>query len=377
MSIQPKPALTPGQKPVRKLDSVVALDVGTSKISCLFGVFDADEAFDFLPEIEIIGFGSTPSAGVRKGVVVDVAAATQEISKVIQHTERMTGQKITDVIVSGGQWVNGQGMLPENLKQCVERAGLKISEAHPRAVASAESCVSLEQKRKGIAVVDIGGGTSEIAIFKNGTLVHTALVPIGGNHITNDLAMGLRINPVEAEELKIKHGCCLGRLVNAEESVEISGIVTGGDSLTRQPLLISKKLIAEIIEPRVEEIFSLIQREIKRSNFQESLSAGIILTGGATLLKGMSELAEFVFEMPSAGESTGELSVRRGIPRDIKGPKEIVSSPKYATGVGLLKYGAKNIANSRLPIRDELIYDEENFYNKVRGSMRAWIKDLF
>jgi cell division protein FtsA len=196
-----------------------------------------------------------------------------------------------------------------------------------------------------------------VAIFKDGAIVHTSVLAIGGNHITNDIAVGLRTPQNEAEKIKIRYGCALASLVKSDETIEVPGV--GG----RKPRVLARKLLAEIIEPRVEEIFSLIQHEVMKAGFQDKLSGGVVITGGTTILEGMPELAEFIFEMP----------VKRGLPHEIGGLRDVVNSPKYATGVGLLKYGARNLPKqkSKFTIRDKNIYD------KVRGSMRSWIKDLF
>ena len=204
-------------------------------------------------------------------------------------------------------------------------------------------------------VVDIGGGTSDIAIFREGAVVYTGVLAIGGNHITNDIAVGLRTPTNEAEKIKIRYGSAMSSLIKPDETIEVPGV--GG----RKSRIVPRRLLAEIIEPRVEEIFSLIQREVMKSGYQDLLSGGVVITGGSTLLEGMPELAEFVFEMP----------VKRGIPQNIGGLRDVVNSPKFATGVGLLKYGARNSTKSKFTIRDKNIYD------KVRGSMRSWIKDLF
>jgi cell division protein FtsA len=181
------------------------------------------------------------------------------------------------------------------------------------------------------------------------------VLAIGGNHITNDIAVGLRTPQNEAEKIKIRYGCAMASLIKPDETIEVPGV--GG----RKPRIVSRRLLAEIIEPRVEEIFSLIQREVMKSGYQDLLSAGMVITGGATLLEGMPELAEFVMEMP----------VKRGLPQNIGGLRDVVNSPKFATGVGLIKYGSRNMQKSKFPIR------EKNIYDKVRGSMRSWIKDLF
>jgi cell division protein FtsA len=212
-----------------------------------------------------------------------------------------------------------------------------------------------DEKELGIVLVDIGGGTSDIAIFKDGAIVYTGVLAIGGNHVTNDIAVGLRTPQAEAEAIKIKYGCAMAGMVKSDETIEVQGV--GG----RKSRILSRKLLAEIIEPRIEEIFSLIHQEVAKSGFLDALTGGLVITGGASLLEGMPELAEFIFEMP----------VKRGLPFNIGGLKDVVNSPKFATAVGLLKYGARNIQKSKFPIR------EKNIYDKVRGSMRSWIKDLF
>jgi cell division protein FtsA len=181
------------------------------------------------------------------------------------------------------------------------------------------------------------------------------VLALGGNHITNDVAVGLRTPQHEAELIKVQYGCALSSLVKPDETIEVPGV--GG----RKPRVVSRRLLAEIIEPRVEEIFMLIQREIMKSGYQDILSGGIVITGGCSLLEGLPELAEFIFEMP----------VKRGVPLEVGGLRDVVQSPKFATGVGLLKYGARNLTRSKFTIRDKNIYD------KIRGSMRGWIKDLF
>jgi cell division protein FtsA len=409
-----------------KKDFVVGLDIGTTKICCIVGeVVEAGPN----PVIDIVGIGTAPSTGLRKGVVVNIDATVESITKAVEEAELMAGVEISTVYtgIAGGHiksfnstgivavkdkeireqdvqrvidaakavaipldrevihiipqeyMINGQdgirdpiGMSgvrleakvhivtgavtsAQNIVKCANKAGLNVAEICLEPIASAEAVLTEDEKELGVILVDIGGGTSDIAIFKDGAIIHTGVLAIGGNHITNDIAVGLRTPQAEAEAIKVAHGCALAALVKPDETIEVPGV--GG----RKPRVLARKLLAEIIEPRVEEIFSLIQREVMKAGAGDMLSGGVVITGGATLLEGMPELAEFVFEMP----------VKRGVPLEIGGLRDVVNSPKYATGVGLLKYGAQNLQKSKFTIR------EKNIYDKVRGSMRSWIKDLF
>jgi cell division protein FtsA len=407
---------------------IVGLDIGTTKICCIVGeVSEAGPGGE--QTIDIVGIGTAPSTGLRKGVVINIDTTVESITKAVEEAELMAGVEISTVYtgIAGGHiksfnstgivavkdkeiteqdvqrvidaakavaipldrevihiipqeyMINGQdgirdpiGMSgvrleskvhivtgavssAQNIIKCANKAGLNVAEICLEPIASSEAVLTQDEKELGVLLVDIGGGTSDIAIFKDGAIVHTGVLAIGGNHITNDISVGLRSPQNEAEKIKIRHGCAMAALVKPDETIEVAGV--GG----RKSRVVSRRLLAEIIEPRVEEIFSLIQREIMKSGYQDVLSGGVVITGGATLLEGMPELAEFVFEMP----------VKRGLPLEIGGLRDVVNSPKFATGVGLLKYGAKNMQKSRFPIR------EKNIYDKVRGSMRSWIKDLF
>jgi cell division protein FtsA len=409
-----------------KKEFVVGLDIGTTKICCIVG-----EVVERGPQplIDIVGIGTAPSTGLRKGVVINIDTTVESITKAVEEAELMAGAEIATVYtgIAGGHiksfnstgvvavkdkeiteqdvqrvidaakavaipldretihiipqeyLINDQGGIKDpigmsgvrleakvhivtgavssaqNIIKCANKAGLNVAEICLEPIASSEAVLCQDEKELGVILVDIGGGTSDIAIFKDGAIVHTGVLAIGGNHITNDIAVGLRTPQNEAEKIKIRHGCALTTLVKPDEMIEVAGV--GG----RKSRILSRRLLAEIIEPRVEEIFSLIQREIMKSGYQDLLSAGVVITGGATILEGMPELAEFIFEMP----------VKRGLPQNIGGLRDVVNSPKYATGVGLLKYGARTAARARFPIR------EKNIYDKVRGSMRNWIKDLF
>jgi cell division protein FtsA len=409
-----------------KKDFIVGLDIGTTKICCIVGEI-ADGSSN--PMIDIVGFGTAPSTGLRKGVVINIDSTVASIAKAIEEAELMAGVEISSVFtgIAGGHIksfnstgivaikdkeisendvqrvidaakavaipldrevihiipqefiidnqdgikepvgmsgvrleakvhiVTGAVSSAQNIIKCANKAGLNVTEICLEPLASAEAVLSQDEKDLGVVLVDIGGGTSDIAIFKDGSVVYTGVLAVGGQHITNDISVGLRTPINEAERVKIAHGCALASLVKPDETIEVGGV--GG----RKPRVLARRLLAEIIEPRVEEMFTLIHREIMKSGFQDQLAAGVVITGGTTLLDGMPELAEFIFEMP----------VKRGLPLNIGGLKDIVNSPKFATGVGLLRYGARNRIKNRFPIREKHVYD------KVRESMKSWIRDLF
>jgi cell division protein FtsA len=249
----------------------------------------------------------------------------------------------------------------QNIIKCANRTGLNVADIVLQQLASAEAVLSEEEKELGVALVDIGGGTTDIAVFLRGAIAHTAVIAVGGNQITQDIATGLRTPQAEAEKIKIKYGCALSSMVEKDETIEVPSV---GD---RKPRILPRQLLTEIIEPRVEEIFSLVQREIQKTGTEDLLASGLVITGGSTLLEGMPELAEDVVGLP----------IRRGLPqRGIGGLVDVVKSPMYATGVGLVLYGAGNEArlagkSPKFRIRDE------NIYSKVKNVMRQWIRNNF
>ncbi|MEW6058201.1 MAG: cell division protein FtsA [Bdellovibrionota bacterium] len=409
---------------IPRKDFVVGLDIGTTKICAIVG--EVTES-----GIDIVGIGTHPSTGLRKGVVINIEGTVDSITKAIEEAELMAGCQITSVHagIAGGhiKSFNSHGIVAvkdkeitpndvqrvldaakaiaipmdrevlhvvpqefiideqdgikepvgmsgvrleskvhivtgavssaQNIIKSCNKAGLNVAEIVLEPIASAEAVLTHDERELGVILVDIGGGTSDIAIFSQGALVHTGVLAIGGNHITNDIAVGLRTPQNEAERIKIKYGCAMSSLVKGEETIEVPSV--GG----RKPRTVPRKLLAEIIEPRVEEIFSLIQREALKSGYQDLLASGVVITGGSTLLEGMPELAEFIFDMP----------VKRGMPSGVGGLKDVVNSPKFATGVGLLKHAArKQMGRTKFPIRDRV-----NVYDKVRSSMKSWLKDLF
>jgi cell division protein FtsA len=402
---------------------VVGLDIGTTKICAIVGeLTDAGS-------IDIIGIGSHPSKGLRKGVVVNIEATVASIRRAIDEAELMAGCEISHVYtgIAGGhiKGFNSQGIvavkdkeirdtdiqrvidaakavaipmdrevihvLPQefiiddqggikeplgmagvrleakvhivtgavssaqNIVKCANKTGLNVSDIVLQPLASAEAVLSEDERELGVCLVDIGGGTTDIAIFSGGAIVHTAVIALGGNNLTSDIAIGLRTPTHEAERIKQKFGCCLSSLVDKEETIEVPSV--GG----RQPRVLGRQILCEILEPRVEEIFQLVQREVQKCGYEDLLASGVVITGGSTLLAGMPELAEEVIGLP----------VRRGVPRGVGGLVDVVKSPIYATGVGLVVYGAKHQDRRVFRIRDE------NVYRKVKGRMREWLEEIF
>ena len=401
---------------------VVGLDIGTTKICAIVGEITENG-------IDIIGIGSHPSKGLRKGVVVNIEATVASIRRSIEEAELMAGCEIANVYtgIAGGhiKGFNSQGfvavkdkevreaditrvidaakavaipldrevihVLPQefiideqggikeplgmsgvrleakvhivtgavssaqNIVKCANRTGLNVSDIVLQPLASSEAVLSEDEKELGVCLVDIGGGTTDIAIFSGGSIVHTAVIALGGNNLTSDIAIGLRTPAHEAERIKQKYGCALVSMVDKEDTIEVPSV--GG----RQPRVLGRPILCEILEPRVEEIFQLVQREIQRCGYEELLASGVVITGGSTLLAGMPELAEEVLGLP----------VRRGMPRGIGGLVDVVKSPMYATGVGLVVYGAKHQDRRMFRIR------EDNVYKKVKGRMREWLEEIF
>jgi cell division protein FtsA len=220
----------------------------------------------------------------------------------------------------------------QNVVRSVNRAGLAVQDVVLEPIASAEAVLFPDEKELGIVLIDIGGGTTDMALFRDGAVWHTAVLPLGGDHITNDVAVGLRTPMADAESLKKRYGCALTAMVPAEETVDVPSV--GG----RKPRQLSRQVLSEIIQPRVEEIFTLVARELTKAGFQDAATAGIVVTGGSSIMEGVPELAEAVFDQP----------VRRGVPAEVGGLADIVRSPIYATGVGLAIYGAPRPQRRRL-----------------------------
>ncbi|MBI9084798.1 MAG: cell division protein FtsA [Desulfobacterales bacterium] len=402
-------------------DIVVGLDVGTTKICAVVGELSNDM-------INIIGIGTHPSIGLRKGVVVNIESTVESIKKAVEEAELMAGCEISSVYagIAGGHITgfNSRGIIaikgPEittsdvervidaaravaipmdrevihvlpqeyivddqagiqnpvgmagvrleakihivtgavtsahNIVKCANRAGLDVCDIVLESLASGEAVLTAEEKELGTALVDLGGGTSDLAVFSENNIKHTFVLALGGNNITNDIAIGLRAPLVEAEKIKKKYGTCLSTAIASDETIEVPGM--GG----REPRKLPRQILGEILEPRMEEIFTLIKREIYRAGMEHTISSGIVLTGGSALLDGCTDIAEAVFSLPT----------RLGKPQGIGGLVDVVNNPMYATGVGLVMYGARNRAERKFRIRDA------NIFNRIMTRMKRWFKDV-
>ena len=251
--------------------------------------------------------------------------------------------------------VTGAVSAAQNIMKCVRRCGLEVRDLVLQPLASAIAVLSQDEKDLGVCLVDIGGGTTDIAVFTGGAIRHTAVIPIAGDQITNDIAMALRTPTKDAEDIKMAHGCALRQLASVNDVIEVPGV---GD---REPRQMSRQTLAEVIEPRVEELYSLIQRELRASGFEELLSSGIVLTGGSAAMQGMVELGEEVFHMP----------VRLGVPSYSGGLAEVVRNPRFSTGVGLLVSGLEQRK------RDEHVRLHAGNFKGVFEKMASWFKGNF
>lgn len=401
---------------------IVGLDIGTSKVVAIVGEIGPDG------ELEIVGIGSHKSIGLKKGVVVNIESTTQSIQRAVEEAELMAGCNIHSVYVgiagSHIRSMNSHGIvairdrevyeldldrvidaaqavaipadqnilhiLPQeyrideqegvrqplgmsgvrleakvhlvtcavnamqNIEKCINRCGLEVDEMILEQVASSYSVLTDDEKDLGVCLVDIGGGTTDIAIFTDGAIRHTGVIPIAGDQVTNDIAMALRTPTQHADELKIKYACALASITRPEETIKVPGV---GDRPARD---LSRQALAEVVEPRYEELFNLVQAELRRSGYEELLAGGVVLTGGTSKMEGAIELAEEIFHMP----------VRLGLPQGITGLTDIVKNPIYATGVGLLKYGAEHAGSDRGKFSSST--DEG-----VLGRIKNWFKGNF
>jgi cell division protein FtsA len=251
--------------------------------------------------------------------------------------------------------VTGAVSAVENITKCVRRCGLEVRDVMLQPLASALAVLNDDEKELGVCLMDVGGGTTDLAVFTGGAIRHTAVIPIAGDQVTNDIAMTLRTPTKDAEELKLRHGCALRQLADPNDIIEVPGVGERG------PRKLSRQMLAEVIEPRIEELFTLAQAELRRSGFEELLSSGIVLTGGSALLAGMIELGEEVFHLP----------VRIGVPAYVGGLADVVRSPRYATAVGLLLDGREHF------LRAELARAQGGGLTNMAQRMKQWFKANF
>jgi cell division protein FtsA len=378
---------------------MVGLDIGTSKIGAIVADIGPNG------EIEVIGIGSHPSKGLKKGVVVNIESTTQSIQRAVEEAELMAGCQIDSVFagIAGShiQSLNSHGIVAirdkevtqadvdrvidaakavaipadqrllhvipqefiiddqdgikepvgmcgvrleakvhlvtgavsaaQNIVKCVRRCGLEVDDIILEQLASSYAVLTEDEKELGVCLVDIGGGTTDIAVFTEGAIRHTAVIPIAGDQITNDIAVALRTPTQYAEDIKKKYACALTQLASPDESIEVPSV---GD---RPPRRLARQTLAEVVEPRYEELLTLVHNELRRSGFEDLCAAGVVLTGGCSKMEGVIELAEEVFHVP----------VRLGMPSNVSGLVDVVRNPIYATGVGLLLYGSKQRSELR------------------------------
>jgi cell division protein FtsA len=372
---------------------IVGLDIGTSKVVAIVGEVITPG------EIEIVGIGSCRSRGLKKGVVVNIESTVHSIQRAIEEAELMAGCEIHSVYagiagshirslnshgivairdneVSVGDvdrvidaaravaipadqkmlhilpqefiidsqegikepigmsgvrleakvhMVTGAVSAAQNIVKCVRRCGLEVDDIILEQLASSYAVLTEDEKELGVCLVDIGGGTTDIAVFIDGSIHHTAVIPIAGDQVTNDIAVALRTPTQYAEDIKVRYACALTQLANQDETIEVPSV---GDRPARR---LARQTLAEVVEPRYEELFTLVRSELQRSGYEDLIAAGIVLTGGSSKMEGVIELAEEIFHMP----------VRVGVPQYVTGLADVVKNPIYATGVGLLLFGAR------------------------------------
>ena len=402
---------------------IVGLDIGTSKIVAIVAELQPEGT------LKVIGLGQHTSRGLKKGVVINIDSTVQAIQRALEEAELMADCKISSVFtgIAGShiRSLNSHGMvkikdaevsqmdvdrvietaraiaLPsdqqilhiltqefiidgqedvrephgmsgmklevkvhivtgavaaaQNIVKCIKRCGLEVSDLILQPLASSLAVLSEDEKELGVCLVDIGGGTTDIAVFKQGAIRHTAVVPIAGDQITNDIAVAFRTPTQSAEEIKIKHGCALRQLADPREVVEVPGV----DG--RDPRQLSVQTLAEVIEPRVVELYEFVLNELRSSGMEEMIASGIVITGGSAMMRGMVELGEEIFHMP----------VRLGMPRYVGGLSEVVSNPRYATGVGLVLMGKQQVERH---MQGQM---NSSSFGQVFSRMKSWFQGNF
>ncbi len=403
---------------------IVGLDIGTTKICAVVGELNDDGV------IEIVGIGTCPSTGLRKGVVVNIEQTVQSVRKALDEAERMAGCEIRAVYVgiagSHVNSINSHGVIAvkggevtprdidraldaaravaipadrevihilpqeyiiddqrgiadplgmagvrlevkvhivtgavssaQNIVRSCHRSNLEVADIALESLASSQAVLTEEEREIGVALVDLGGGTTDIAIFANDAIKHTAVLALGGQNLTSDIAFGLRTPMAAAEKIKVKYGCALKDMVRYNEEIEVPSV--GG----RQARRLKRHVLAEICEPRMEEILYLVDQTLIRSGYKDMIGAGVVLTGGTALIEGCQELGEQIFHLPT----------RIGYPRHVGGLKEVVNSPKFATAVGLLRYGAEKESQGLKAFTEH----ETTMFDGVLTRMKKWLKDI-
>ena len=409
--------------PVQQKRMMVGLDIGTSKIVAIVGEVDYDG------NIEVVGLGTSPSRGLKKGVVVNIESTVHSIRRAVEEAELMAGCTIhsvyagiagshvhsmnsngivavkdrevtqTDIerVIDAAQavaipqdqailhvlpqeyvvdsqegikepvgmagvrleakvhLVTGSVNAIQNIERCVQRCNLETDDIILEQLASSYAVLTDDERELGVCMVDIGGGTTDIAIFTEGAIRHTAVIPIAGDQVTNDIAMALRTPTQHAEKIKVKYACALTQLAKADEKIKVPSV---GD---RPPRDLSRQALAEVVEPRYDELFTLIQSELRRSGFEDLIAAGIVLTGGTSKMEGVVELAEEIFHMP----------VRLARPVGVSGLTDVINNPIYSTAVGLLLYAAGQENRKSLNKR---VQDDKK---SPLGRIKDWLKENF
>ncbi len=404
---------------------IVGLDLGTTKIATIVAEVDPEN------NLRVVGVGTSPSDGLRRGVVVNLDKTVQSIVKAVEEAELMAGVKVEAVYagIAGDhiRSINSKGVIAvsrqgneitkqdvervieqakavaipmdreiihvipqdfivddqhgirdpvgmsgvrleaevhivtgavtsaQNIYKSIERAGLRVIDLVLQPLASSLAVLNSDERELGTALLDIGGGTTDLALFFEGSIRHTAVIGLGGNNVTNDIAIGLRTPASQAEVLKKKQGSAMQSLVKQDEMIKVPGV--GG----REEREVSRQVLASIIEPRMEEIFSLSQREIKRTDYADLLAAGVVLTGGTASMQGMAELAEQIFNLP----------VRIGYPQGVGGLVDSVKDPIHATGVGLVLYGFQEGEGGFAGV------SEGRLFSRILERMKRWFGDFF
>ncbi|MCK5876019.1 MAG: cell division protein FtsA [Candidatus Marithrix sp.] len=413
--------------PKEKINLIVGLDIGTSKIVAVVGELSPENDL-----VEIIGIGQHPSRGLKKGVVVNIESTTHSIQRAIEEAELMSGCDINSVYagIAGNHirsmnshgivairdkevyqediervidaaravaipadqriihilpqefiidnqegirepigmsgvrleakvhMVTGAGSAAQNIVKCIGLCDLAVDEIILEQLAASAAVLTEDEKDLGVCLVDIGGGTTDIAIFTEGSIRHTAVIPIAGDQVTNDIAVAMRTPTQYAEDIKIKYACALAKLTNSEEMIEVPSVGA------RPPRLLARQTLADVVEPRYEELLNLVQSVLRRSGYEDLIAAGIVLVGGSAKMDGVVELAESVFHAP----------VRIGYPKHVTGLIDIINDPIYATGVGLLLFSSQNQHSSEQ--RSEITNPAGNVKNAL-GRMTRWFRGNF